>query len=309
MKLPAKKRIFDIIQISNLDDTPGRIFDIFIVLVIVLNISVLFLETFESLRPYYGAFRWVEYITLAVFCAEYALRIWTAEFLYPDLKKSKAVRRFLLSYDGIVDLLTILPFFFLGGFVAFRFLRVARIFHLFRINSVYDSFNVITRVLYEKRNQLMSSVFIIWVLILAASLCMYNAEHKVQPEAFENAFSGIWYSIATIFTVGYGDIYPVTTAGRLMAVIITFLGVGAVAIPTGIISAGFVEQYTRLSGRHSLPDLSSLVIEKGGKYEGKTVEDTTLLITALVRDGEAIIPLDTTVLKVGDVLLYYETQN
>ena len=90
-------------------------------------------------------------------------------------------------------------------------LRVARVFHLFRLNAKYDSFNVITTVLYEKRNQIISSVFIVLILMLASSLCMYSVEHDAQPEVFRNAFSGIWWSMSTLLTVGYGDIYPIAT--------------------------------------------------------------------------------------------------
>ena len=161
-------------------------------------------------------------------------------------KNGKGARLcFLVFFDGIVDLCTIMPFFFLSGFIALRMLRVVRIFHLFRINAYYDSFHVITSVLAEKKNQIISSVFIILILMMASSLCMYSAEHQV----FQNAFSGIWWSMSTILTVGYGDIYPVTLLGRMMAIVISFLGVGAVAIPTGIISAGFVEQYTQLQNQ------------------------------------------------------------
>ena len=92
--------------------------------------------------------------------------------------------------------------------VIFRMLRVARIFHLFRLNAKYDSFNIITTVLYEneKRNQIISSVFIVFILMLASSLCMYSVEHEAQPTVFRNAFSGIWWSMSTLLTVGYGDI-------------------------------------------------------------------------------------------------------
>ncbi len=160
----------------------------------------------------------------------------------------------MVSFDGVVDILTIVPVFFLSGFVIFRMLRVARIFHLFRLNARYDSFNVITTVLYEKRNQIISSVFIVVILMLASSLCMYSVEHDAQPEVFRNAFSGVWWSMSTLLTVGYGDIYPITTLGRLMAICIAYLGVGVVAIPTGIISAGFVEQYQRKSSISNIQD-------------------------------------------------------
>ena len=307
-----RKRIFEIIQIGNREDFPSRAFDIFIVTAIVLNIAVLILDTFDQLSAYDGVFRTVEIVTILIFCVEYALRIWTADLLYPDeKKKGKAILKFIFSFDGLVDLLTILPFFFLSGMGAFRFLRVARIFHLFRINTQYESFQVITSVLKEKRNAILYSVFIIVVLILASSLTMYSVEHAAQPEAFKNAFSGIWWSVSTVFTVGYGDIYPVTVLGRVMGVIITFLGVGAVAIPTGILSAGFVEHYSRLQRSVEAAEYknSSAVIlaDKASPYAGRRVKEieemNAVCVTALIRGELIIVPEDTVRIEEGDVLL------
>lgn len=306
-----KKRIFDIIQIGKKDDLTSRAFDIFIVLTIITNIAVLFLDTFDELSAYAPLFKTVESVTVVIFCVEYLLRIWTAEYLYPGRGRLKAVLNFLVSFDGIVDLCTILPFFFLSGFIAFRMLRVVRIFHLFRINAYYDSFNVITSVLYEKKNQIISSVFIIMVLIMASSLCMYSAEHEVQPGVFNNAFSGIWWSISTILTVGYGDIYPVTILGRIMAIIISFLGVGVVAIPTGIISAGFVEQYTQLQMARSTDNMKGTVkieIDADSPFLNLSIKkaEEQYHITALVivRKGEVILPVESMKLKQKDMLIY-----
>ncbi len=303
MKRIDKKRLFDIIQIGQTGDRPSKFFDLFIVSTILVNILSLILLTFEPLSPFFPVFHALELITTLIFCAEYAARIWTAEYLYGE-KGIRSVLRFMFSFDGIIDLFTILPFFFLGGFIAFRFLRVARIFHLFRINTAYDSFNVITSVIYEKRNQLISSLFIIWVLILASSLCMYNAEHAAQPEVFSNALSGIWYSVATIFTVGYGDVYPITLTGKVIGMCITFLGVGAVAIPTGIISAGFVEQYTKYQGEHNAGMEKSLRIKEDSEYLEKNVGDLPLKIILIIRDGEPFVPLETTTIHCNDILVY-----
>ena len=314
MKVSEKKRkrIFEIIQIGNREDFPSRAFDIFIVTAIMLNIAVLILDTFDQLSAYDGVFRTVEIVTILIFCVEYALRIWTADLLYPDeKKKGKAILKFIFSFDGLVDLLTILPFFFLSGMGAVRFLRVARIFHLFRINTQYESFQVITSVLKEKRNAILYSVFIIVVLILASSLTMYSVEHAAQPETFKNAFSGIWWSVSTVFTVGYGDIYPVTVLGRVMGVIITFLGVGAVAIPTGILSAGFVEHYSRLQRSVEAAEYknSSAVIlaDKASPYAGRRVKEieemNAVCVTALIRGELVIVPEDTVRIEEGDVLL------
>ena len=109
-------------------------------MVICANILVTFLQTFDELTFLFPAFHVIEVITILIFCVEYILRIWTADYLYPDKSEFRSRLRFLISFDGIIDLLTILPFFFLSGMVIFRMLRVARIFHLFRLNARYDSF-------------------------------------------------------------------------------------------------------------------------------------------------------------------------
>lgn len=274
------------------------------------NIVVTFLQTFSELSFLSGFFHVIEAATLCIFCIEYILRIWTADLLYPSRSRLRSRLRFLISFDGIIDFLTILPFFFLSGFVIFRMLRVARIFHLFRLNSRYDSFNVITTVLYEKRNQIISSVFIVVILMLASSLCMYSVEHDAQPDVFRNAFSGIWWSMSTLLTVGYGDIYPITTLGRVMAICIAYLGVGAVAIPTGIISAGFVEQYQRKSGLSNIKnadikEIAEILADR--RYAGKTIEEIEtadqLTIFLILRDNLSILPQKDTVVKLNDILV------
>ena len=305
-----REKIFNIIQIGDKSNKISRAFDIFITIIIVSNIIVTVLETFDQLAYFYGLFKIVEIVTVFVFCVEYILRIWTANYLYPEVTAGHARFKFLISFDGIVDLLTIIPAFFLSGFVIFRMLRVARIFHLFRLNAKYDSFNVITTVLYEKRNQIISSVFIVLILMLASSLCMYSVEHEAQPAVFRNAFSGIWWSMSTLLTVGYGDIYPITTLGRVMAICIAYLGVGAVAIPTGIISAGFVEQYQRKSSISDLKDadiqeIAEVFVDK--RYAGKTVEEMEeaqqITIFLVLRDDFSVLPQKNTVLKLNDIII------
>ena len=308
-----KEKIFNIIQIGDKSNRVSRMFDIFITITIVTNILITFMQTFPELSFLSGVFRVMEYITIVIFCVEYVLRIWTAEYLYPDRSRSGARLRFLVSFDGVVDLLTIIPAFFLSGFVIFRMLRVARIFHLFRLNAKYDSFNVITTVLYEKRNQIISSVFIVMILMLASSLCMYSVEHEAQPEVFRNAFSGIWWSMSTLLTVGYGDIYPITTLGRVMAIGIAYLGVGVVAIPTGIISAGFVEQYQRKSNILSLKnedirEIAEIFVDR--RYAGKTVEevedDNQITIFLVLREDLSILPQKDTILRMNDIMVIRE---
>lgn len=305
-----KQKIFNIIQIGDKSNRISRAFDIFITITIVCNIVVTFMQTFDQLAWMSGFFNVMEYATVTIFCVEYLLRIWTADYLFPECNRTRARFKFIISFDGIVDLLTIIPAFFLSGFVIFRMLRVARIFHLFRLNAKYDSFNVITTVLYEKRNQIISSVFIVLILMMASSLCMYSVEHDAQPEVFCNAFSGVWWSMSTLLTVGYGDIYPITTLGRIMAICIAYLGVGVVAIPTGIISAGFVEQYQRKSNISALKDedikkIAEVLVDN--RNAGKTVEEleesSGVTVFLVLRDDLSILPQKDTVLKVNDIIV------
>lgn len=309
--MKRKKRIFDILQIGNKDDVISRSFDIFIVIVILTNIACMFLETFEVMEEYSELLTIVEAVTVGIFCIEYLLRIWTAHYLYPELSERRARLRFLYSFDGIVDLLTILPFFFLSGFVVLRMLRVVRIFHLFRLNARYDSFQIITSVLKEKKNQILSSLFIILVLMFASSLCMYSAEHDAQPEQFTNAFSGVWWSMSTLLTVGYGDIYPITLPGRIMGIITAFLGVGVVAIPTGIISAGFVEVYQKNLNsevKHvDVDKIGEILVDSESHYIGKRIgeinKEYNIKSYMVLREDMTLVATDELRVKKGDILI------
>ncbi|MCM1222688.1 MAG: ion transporter [Lachnospiraceae bacterium] len=310
----AKKRVFEIIQIGNQTDVPSLVFDIFIVCVIVLNIIITFCQTFAQLARYNALMQAVEMVTIVIFTVEYVLRVWTAQYLYPEQGRGRAKLKFALSFYGIVDLMTILPYFlpfvFPSGAVAFRMFRVVRILRLFRINARYDAFHVITTVLREKRDQLMYSIFLVLVLMMASSLCMYGLEHEAQPEHFANAFSGIWWSVSTLLTVGYGDIYPITVGGQVMAIVIAFLGVGMVAIPTGIISAGFVEYYTRIKKGTAASmdaDFVTLEITLEHPFIGQTLEQLTLpqgLYTATVlRSRDVLIPQGDLRIQAGDIMV------
>lgn len=312
----TKKRVFDIIQIGNRKDFISSAFDIFIVVTIVLNLFVTLFQTFDESSPYANVLNVLELITILIFTVEYVLRIWTADFLYPNKPYWKAVLAFVFSLYGLIDFFTFFPYYlpilFPMGAVAFRMFRVIRIFRLFRVNAQYDAFNVIINVLNDKKNQLISSICMILIFMVAASLCMYSLEHEAQPEQFANAFSGIWWSVSTLLTVGYGDIYPVTTMGKVMAIVISFLGVGMVAIPTGIISAGFVEQYTKLrmlafhSEEHELKFVTS-VIPQGHSWCRKKVKEVAfppqIILVMIIRNGEALVPNGDTVLMENDTLV------
>ena len=312
-----RRRIFEIVEIGAADDLLSRGYDFFGSLVVVLELAASVAATFDGAEARCGALLdTVELATSAFFAVDYVLRVWTARCLYPTLTPGKATVRYVSSIGGLIDLAsflpTFLPVFFPSGMVAFRMFRVVRIFRLFRINAYYDSLHVITEVLRSKRQQLLSSVFIILTLMLASSLCMYSLEHEAQPEVFRNAFSGIWWAVSTLLTVGYGDIYPITTAGKIFGIVITFLGVGMVAIPTGIISAGFVDQYSRIKriseyGQASDVHFIQVYLRKKDAWVGKTIRDAGLpggvIAAAIQRGGRIVMPRGDTVLEAGDTLV------
>ena len=237
-----RKRIFTIIQVGNLSDFPSRAYDISLVIAVAVNIFIAIFDTFPQADPYEGIIWYVECVTVIFFAIDYVLRIITADYLYENLSPSKARLKFIFSWAGLVDLLSCLPFLVASGGGALRMFRIIRILRVFRIHHYADPLRVIGDVIKKKQGQLLSSIFIVFILMIASSLMMYNLEHEAQPEAFANAFSGFWWAANTLLTVGYGDIVPVTLAGKICGTLLTFLGVGIVAIPTGILSAGFMEQ-------------------------------------------------------------------
>ncbi|MBQ4307816.1 MAG: ion transporter, partial [Lachnospiraceae bacterium] len=309
--------VFRIVEIGYLVDRPSRLYDVISVLAILVNLSAGIALTYDdAVKKMGGLLTAVEIVTVLFFAVDYALRIFSAPSA--DRKKTpwQNRRHYLLSFSGIIDLMSFLPYFLPvfvpTGLVAFRMIRVIRIFRLFRINAYYDSLNVITSVIKSKSQQLLSSVFIVLLLMMASSLCMYSVEHEAQPEVFANAFSGMWWAASTLLTVGYGDIYPVTTAGKALGIIISFLGVGMVAIPTGIISAGFVEQYTHLKNlgeavRETDVRFLRVVLEPKDEWVGRTVKEiglpSDLLVAAIQRKTELIVPHGEVVFEPRDKVI------
>ena len=305
------------VEIGAAEDSLSRGYDFLITGVILVNLAAVVLDTFQGIHAAHARLLdAVEAATAACFVADYALRLAAARFTHPRGGEARSIAAYAFSFGGIVDLLSflpsLLPVFFPSGAIAFRLFRVVRIFRLFRITAYYDSLNAIAEVIGSKRQQLLSSVFILLVLILASSLCMYSVECDVEGSGFKNAFSGIWWAVSTLLTVGYGDIVPTTTLGKLLGAILTFLGVGIVAIPTGIISAGFVEQYARIQAsldRAREQDILFIKfrLDAGDAWAGRDIASLRLphdvILTAVHRGHEVLVPNGSLVLQPGDTIV------
>lgn len=240
-----RKRIYNLIRDDDENNLVSNIFDGFIITLIIINVILVILDTFNMPDWYNQISDIIELISIIVFTIEYLLRMWTAIYIYPNRTAASARLHYAISFMAIIDLLSILPFYI--PFIipldlrVLRSLRIIRLLRLFKVNRYTDALGIIGGVFKKKANQLISSFFIVFLLMIIASVLMWNVENAAQPDKFDNAFSSMWWAVATLTTVGYGDIYPITILGRVLSGLIAVLGIALVAIPTGIISAGFVE--------------------------------------------------------------------
>jgi len=241
-----KHQVYDILEPAGAGDRASRAFDIFIIALIGLNVLAMVLETVDSIHQisprFFEIFEWV---SVLIFSVEYVLRIWscTSDPTYAAPVRGQV--RFALSPMAMIDLLAVLPFYLPFVGVDLRFVRAVRLFRLFRVAKLgrYSrALRTLGRVLADKKEELGVTLFVLILLLLLASCLMYFAEHDTQPEAFSSIPAAMWWGVATLTTVGYGDICPVTGTGKTVAGVIALLGIGMFALPTGILGAGFVEE-------------------------------------------------------------------
>jgi voltage-gated potassium channel len=241
-----KRRIFTIVELAAEGDTLSKVFDISIISLIIINVIVTIVDTFSLPSSVRLGFEMLELISTIIFSFEYMMRLYSADLLFPAFSPLKARLHYATSFMAVIDLLAIIPFY-MPFLIAIdlrvlRMIRVTRLFRIFKVNRYTNALSSIAHIFKKKKSQLLSSVFVVVVLIIIASVLMYNVENPAQPEIFTDAFSSLWWAVATLTTVGYGDIYPITAAGKFLSTVIAVLGIGLVAVPTGIISAGFIEE-------------------------------------------------------------------
>lgn len=240
-----KIRVYNLIREDDENDIMSTIIDWFIILLITLN--TLFIIVDISKIPEWARV-WSPYIesaSVVIFTIEYILRVWTSTLIRPNLEPSKARAKYVFSFMAMVDLFSVLPFYLPfvlpSNLQIIRTLRLMRMLRLLKLNRYTDALKIIARVFKKKSHQLISSVIIIMLITLISSVLVYNIEKEVQPEVFDNVFSGMWWAIITVTSIGYGDMYPITPMGKLISAIVGIVGIISVAILTGVISAGFID--------------------------------------------------------------------
>ena len=227
----------------------GRILDRALVGLIVVNLVAVALESVPALaRDYHVIFASIEYVALAVFTIEYGLRIWVAREHGPHrhLTPFRARLKYILSPEGLVDLVAVLPFWFAPLLPDdLRMLQVLRIFRFFKIARYSPAMRSLLDVLYRERRALFGCIVITVGAALVSAALMHLAEGHVQPDKLGTIPDALWWAIVTVGTIGYGDVVPVTTVGKLIATGTIFLGLIMMALPVGIIATAFAEQVHR----------------------------------------------------------------
>ena len=239
-------RIYELLEVAHPEDTASRVTDLFLFVLIALNVVAVIVETVEDLATQYAAvFQYFEVFSVGVFTVEYVLRLWTCvadrRYAHPITGRL----RFAGSWHAIVDVLAILPFYlpmFLS--IDLRIIRALRFFRLLRflkLSRYSESMRIFGKVLRSERSELMVALFVAGVLLVLGSSFLYIVEHEAQPDKFSSIPAAMWWSVVTLTTVGYGDTVPITPVGRALAAVIAVLGIGLFALPAGILSAGLRE--------------------------------------------------------------------
>lgn len=254
---PLRRRAWELLEPAGEGDRASRAVDAVILGLIVVSVAAVVLGSMEAVRGRFGpALGVLEAVSVAVFSAEYLLRLWSAP---EDARYRRPVRgrlRWAATPLALVDLAAVLPFFLSAAGLDLRFLRALRLMRLLRLAKAVryvEALGLLARVFRRKREELALTAAAVGILLVVSSSLMYYAEHAVQPEVFSSIPATMWWAIATLTTVGYGDVYPITALGRFLGAWVAVLGIGLFALPTAILGSGLMEELDRRAGRRTCP--------------------------------------------------------
>ena len=241
-----KNRIWEILELSKENDKHSKYFDYFISILILLNVVAIILETEKTLGIDYKAFFiYFELFSIFIFSVEYLLRLWSC--VSAEVYKNPVIGRikYLFSPMAIIDLIAIAPFYMTFFVVDTRILRILRLLRLLRITKHFrysKTFHIIISTIEKKKEELVSALVLMLCLLLVCSTGVYFAENEAQPDKFSSILASMWWAVATLTTVGYGDIFPITFLGKIFGSISAIFGVGLFAIPAGLLASGFSDE-------------------------------------------------------------------
>ncbi len=212
----------------------GRAFDLLIQSMVVVSIIAYSIETLPNLSPSLSLFfEWLEVVTVVIFTIEYGLRLLVAE----------PKRQYALSFFGLIDLLAILPFYMnlevdLRSIRAFRLIRIVRLLKLARYNSAIRRFQLALSIAKE---EIILFLGVTCILLYLSAIGIHYFESEAQPETFGSVFHGLWWAVATLTTVGYGDVYPITVGGKIFTFVMLMVSLGFVSVPAGLVASALAK--------------------------------------------------------------------
>ncbi len=300
-----RKTVFRFLETASDDDVGSRVVDIALIVLILASVLAVVLESIPAFERAYGAqLYWFEIFTIAVFSVEYLLRIWTCveDSAYAGDASLKTRIRFIFSFHAVIDLLAILPFYLLAfgvlGNVDMRFLRSVRLLRVLKLTRYFATLNMLIIAMKENGRALAASFLILVTIMLLAASGMYYFERVSQPVDFGSIPAAMWWAFATLTTVGYGDVTPITVGGKIFGALITVVGIGMVALPTSILASGYSQQLKLSTARYrdkadealddgvlsddELRDLEALRLDLGlGKHTASQILDQGMVKAAL----------------------------
>ena len=240
-------RVYQLLEKAEDGDRASRLVDIGLFILVSVNVLAVSLETVDSLqRAYADIFWWIEVVSVFLFTLEYGLRFWSvaASANERGMSSLKARLSYVFSPTGIIDLVAILPSLLplLFGSIDLRWLRILRLARLFKFSHYTSALEDLISSVRRERQSFVATIYLLFLALMVSSTLIYVFEHELQPENFGSIPESMWWSFVTLTTVGYGDVVPITAAGRAIAALTALMGVCVVALLTGIVATGFSKQ-------------------------------------------------------------------
>ena len=290
----TKRRIYEILEKSQVGDRHSFFCDIFLTVLIVVNLIAVCLETIDSLSAAYKPiFDAIELFSVSIFSIEYGLRIWSRPAAPDEYDRTATGKRlgYIFSFTGIIDLLAILPSILpllLGG-IDLRWLRILRLMRLLKFSHYSSALEDLFSAVRHEWRSFAATLYLLILAIFISSSLIYVFEHNVQPDHFASIPEAMWWTVITLTTVGYGDIVPMTVAGKLVATITAIMGVCVVALLTGIVATGFTNQVSMRRSQLEAEITSALSDGVISTAERKKIETLRQELNISEQDALAII--------------------
>ncbi len=304
LKQPLQKRVYEILESSNSNDLMSRIDDWVVTLLVILDVSTFILETSKENSFTFTIFLFdIEMISVFCFTVLYVLQLWScpADFRYSHPLWGRL--RYAATPLVVIDLLAILPFYFMLIFPDVRGIEATDLFRLLRLLKLIrysEALQTILRVMERKKDELLMTLFAVFILLIFASSVMFFAEREAQPESFTSIPAAMWWGVVTLTTVGYGDVYPVTPIGKLFGAALAFIGIGLFALPAGIIASGFSTEVKKIKKQEG-EELPKTPLASKSTSQQWTPEQKQAIATHIESSAELMnICIETAKRKFGD---------